>query len=221
MSEHEFEPVHGLPEPLPAGEALLWQGSPRAFPLARRLFHVVPLAGYFAILAAWSAGNAWMAGENALGILAAILFPAALGALALGILALVAWLMARTTVYTITDRRLVLRVGVVLSVTFNIPFGSVASAGLRLHADGTGDLPIALAGDDRIAYLHLWPHARPWRFARPEPMLRCVPEGERVATILAEAILASQGAAVRAATRESAADRARAPNDRATLAAAR
>lgn len=221
MNEHEFEPVHGLPEPLPSGEALLWQGSPRPFSLARRLFHFVPLTAYFAILAAWSAGNAAMAGVSALGIVAAMLFPAALGALALGILALVAWLMARTTVYTITDKRVVLRVGVVLSVTFNVPFGSVASAGLRLHADGTGDLPIALAGEDRIAYLHLWPHARPWRFARPEPMLRCVPDAERVATVLAEAILASQGAAVRAAPRETGAGRAHGSNEGATLAAAR
>ena len=29
--EHDYEPVRGLPGPLPAGEQLIWQGSPGAF----------------------------------------------------------------------------------------------------------------------------------------------------------------------------------------------
>ncbi len=221
MSEHEFEPVRGLPAPLPPGESMLWQGSPRAASFARRLFHLVPLSAYFALLVAWSGGTAWMAGKPPADVAMAFLFPAALAGVALGLLALLATLMARTTVYTITDRRIVLRIGVVLSITFNVPFRSVACAGLRVHADGTGDLPIALAGEERIAYLHLWPHARPWRFARPEPMLRAVPEAERVAAILAGAILASQGAAVRATPRDQAPARPSATTETPPLAAAR
>lgn len=198
MNEHEFEPVRGLPGPLPPGETVLWQGSPRPAALARRLFHLVPLAIYFAVLAAWSGILAASSAPDA-PVAVAVGGPVAMGLVAIVLLAALAALMARTTVYTVTSRRLVLRIGVVLSITFNIPFGVVASAGLRRYRDGTGDLPITLAGSDRIAYLHLWPHARPWRFARPEPMLRCVPDADRVASILAEAILASQGAAVRAA----------------------
>jgi hypothetical protein len=40
---------------------------------------------------------------------------------------------------------------------------------------------------DRIALLHLWPHARPWRVSRPEPMLRCVPDAAAVARLLTQA----------------------------------
>jgi len=110
-----------------------------------------------------------------------------LGALAIGLLAVVAWLSARTAVYTITDKRIVLRVGIVLTLTFNLPFKRIAAAGLRLEADGTGEIPLTLRPGDRIAYLHLWPHARPWHLARPEPMLRSVPEAQTVARLLAEA----------------------------------
>ena len=38
VPEHEFEPVHGLPEKLPAGEKILWQGSPDWKTLANEAF---------------------------------------------------------------------------------------------------------------------------------------------------------------------------------------
>jgi hypothetical protein len=80
-----------------------------------------------------------------------------------------------------------MRIGIVLNLTFNLPFGRIATAGLRDTGHGTGDIPLTLAGSDRIAYMHLWPHARPWRIAHPEPMLRCVPNAPRVAQVLAQA----------------------------------
>ena len=46
--EHEFEPQRGLPEALPAGEHLLWQGQPDWRMLARKAFHVRKLVVYFA-----------------------------------------------------------------------------------------------------------------------------------------------------------------------------
>ena len=33
----------------------------------------------------------------------------------------------------------------------------------------------------------LWPHLRPGRMKRTEPALRCIPDAERVARLLAEA----------------------------------
>ena len=37
-AEHEFEAALGLPEPLPAGETILWQGVPSWTAMARSLF---------------------------------------------------------------------------------------------------------------------------------------------------------------------------------------
>jgi hypothetical protein len=46
---------------------------------------------------------------------------------------------------------------------------------------------LSLTGKDRIALLHLWPHARPWRVTQPEPMLRGVPQAQAVAKLLSDA----------------------------------
>jgi hypothetical protein len=126
-------------------------------------------------------------GGSALQALRALSGPLALALLALGLVLLLARLSARSTVYTLTDKRVVMRIGIVLTVTYNLPLRRIASAGLHLDAGGTGDLPLALLPPERIAWLHLWPHARPWRVARPEPMLRCVPDAARVAQLLSAA----------------------------------
>ena len=44
--EHDFEPELGLPEALPRGEQVRWQGSPDWKTLALRGFHVRKLAVY-------------------------------------------------------------------------------------------------------------------------------------------------------------------------------
>jgi hypothetical protein len=200
VSEHEFEPVRGLPEPLPPGESILWQGGPRFASLARRAFHAVPIAAYFGVLLAWRAVHAAQAGETWTQAAVPMALLALLAAVALGLLAVLAWFAASTAVYTITDKRVVMRVGIVLTLTFNIPYTRITAAGLRLEADGTGDLPLTLSGEDRIAWLHLWPHARPWRLAQPEPMLRSVPHAADVARVLCDAWSRRTGLAAGAST---------------------
>lgn len=189
--EHEFEAEPGLPEPLPRGERLLWQGSPDWRVMAREAMHLRMLSVYFAVLLAARAVNVLANGGSAVDAGLAVLWPLPLAAVALGLLALLAWLVCRTSVYTVTDRRVVMRVGVVLSITFNLPYSQIESAGLRTNADGTGDITLVLAYTDRIAYVHLWPHARPWHLKRTEPMLRALPQVQGVAQILSNALAAS------------------------------
>ena len=47
---HEFEPTFGFPESLPASEKVLWQGSPCAWLIARRIFFLPHLFFYFLTL---------------------------------------------------------------------------------------------------------------------------------------------------------------------------
>ena len=197
--EHEFEAAPGLPEPLPPGEQQLWQGSPDWRLLARRAFHLRKLAAYFGALLVLRVAFLMSDGVALAAALRLTLGPLALAALGLALVALMAWLTARSTVYTITDKRVVMRIGIVLTLTFNIPFKRIAAAGLHLDAGGTGDLPLTLLGPDRIAYLHLWPHARPWRLGKPEPMLRSVPQAALVARVLTEAWSKATGVAAAAA----------------------
>lgn len=188
------EPVPGLPEPLPAGESLLWQGAPSWRCLARRAFHTRKLVVYFLLLAAWRGGAALAAGEPALAAGASAAWAAVMGGAAVGLLVLLAWLSARSTLYTLTDRRLVLRFGVALPMTVNVPFEVIESAAVKQHADGTGDIPVRLTRGSRVGYLVMWPHVRPWCLSRPEPMLRALPEADRVAGLLAGALRGALGA---------------------------
>lgn len=198
--EHEFEAAHGLPEALPAGEQLLWQGAPGAWALARDAMHLRLVLGWFGLMAAWRLATALHDGlpaGQAL-LLAAGLLPPAL--LAAALLYGIAWLMARTTVYTVTDQRVVMRVGIVLTVTYNLPFTRIAGVALRARGrGGEGDLALTLAAGDQIAYLHLWPHARPNHWRAVQPMLRALPDAEAVGRRLAEALRAAQTAPVAAA----------------------
>lgn len=191
VREHHSEPQRGLPERLPAGERLLWQGAPSARVLARRGFHLGGFALYFGVLLVWRIANLWTDGASASALLIGTAPLLGLAALALGFIAVLAWLVERSTLYTLTDRRLVLRIGIVLTVSFNIPLARIEAAELRRHPDGSGELALRLLGEDRIGVMHLWPHCRPWRFARAEPMLRALPEVERVAALLASALSAS------------------------------
>lgn len=202
--EHEFEAAHGLPEQLPTNERLLWQGSPTPWAMARDVFHVRTLAVYFGVILALRAATAW-SNEGSVqqaAMAALMLLPLALFALAS--LALLAWLSSRTTVYTLTDKRVVMRIGIVLTLTFNLPYRTIEAAGLRARTDGTGDIPLKLVRGEKIAFVHLWPHARPWRLASPEPMLRCVPNAAGVAQTLSSAWRQSTGQPLTAAVRPAA-----------------
>jgi len=194
-----FEPIRGLPEELPAGERILWQGAPDWRALALHAFHIRALAVYFAVLAIWGAVSAVYDGGGAAQAALGVARLGAVAVLAIGLIGLFAWLTARTTVYTITNRRVVMRFGIALPMTVNLPFIRIESASVKACRDGSGDIPLRLAGKDRIAYLHLWPHARPWRFSRTEPMLRAVPDVRAAADILAHAVTESRAPAARGA----------------------
>lgn len=195
-TEYEIEPVPGLPEPLPAGESLLWQGTPRWQTLARRVFRVPLVAVYFGVLAAWRIAAGIADGDAAASIAVGAAWVLGLGAAAALLLTLIAWMTAKSTMYSITSKRLVLRIGMALPVTINLPFNAIASAGLRANGDGTGDIVLALASPHKASYVLLWPHVRPWRLSRAEPMLRGILQPEAAAQILSRALAASAGMAV-------------------------
>ncbi len=195
--EHEFEAAPGLPEPLPAGERILWQGAPDWRALALHVFHLRQLAIYFALMMGVQA--LYLRGEPASAMLPSLVVSGSMAAIALGVLAFTAWLSARTTLYTLTSRRVVMRIGIVLTITLNVPLRQLRGADVLPRAGGRGDLTLALASRERIGWLHLWPHARPWELRDPQPAMRCVPEVDVVGRKLlaawqaVNAGLASQG----------------------------
>jgi Bacterial PH domain len=180
--EHDLEPIRGLPGELPDGEHIVWQGSPEWKRLGRDAFKTYWIAGYFGALLVWAALDGGTTG------MAMTLVMAALG---LGLLYGLAWGTARSTVYTITSRRVVLRYGMALPKCINLPISAIASAGLRRNADGSGDIPLALSQAHKLGYAVFWPHVRPWKIRDPEPMLRSIADVETVARLLTDALMAA------------------------------
>jgi hypothetical protein len=197
--EYEFEPQFGLPERLPADERIVWQASPDVATLARDAFHIRKLAVYFAVLWVARAAPEVTSGAGVLEVLWSLRWLAPLTVLGLGIAWILAWMTARTTVYTLTNKRIVMRLGIVLTVTFNLPLVKISSASVRRMSDGLGDITLALSGDDRIAWVHLWPSVRPWRISRPEPMVRSIANVDARAAQLSEVWSSATGMAANAA----------------------
>ena len=187
LQEHDHEPVRGLPESLPAGEHILWQGSPEAGAMTREVFHLRKLALYFLLLLAVRLNFVLEETQTALEIIKAMAPLTVMSVFALLCLWGVAWLSARHTLYTLTNRRLVMRIGIVLTVTFNIPFKRIAAADFKAGADGHGDVSVTLTEDNRIAWLQLWPHCRAWHLKQPQPTLRCIADAEKLGRLLSQA----------------------------------
>jgi hypothetical protein len=197
--EHEFEAALGLPEPLPAGERIVWQGQPSAGLVATRIFHLRALAVYFALMLVWRVTVLVHDGASLAQTWRGTLTLALLALVALAILGYLARLTARTTVYTLTDQRIVMRIGIVLTVTYNLPLRQIDGAHLVDLGRGRGDIALQLREGVRIAYLHLWPHARPWKLTAPQPMLRCLAEAHTASALLARAWSVANAQPARAA----------------------
>jgi len=181
VPEHEYEPVRGLPGRLPPGERILWQGSPSWRSLAQRLLLVRWVAAYFGGLALWGVLTPSAPFGTAITL--------ALGTVGVGLLCLFAWAVSRTTVYTLTNRRIVLRFGVALSKCVNLPLRTIGTAAINPGPEGTADIALTLTEPLKLGYLQVWPHARPMRMRAPVPVLRCVPDGATVGALLTRALL--------------------------------
>jgi hypothetical protein len=175
----------------------LWQGAPRGLALAGDALHVRAVAIYFALFTLWRiasiAGRDGAASEM-LGVAATSLLALFVGgALLLGL----GWLMARSTIYTITNRRVVLRYGVAIRKYVNVPFIAIDAVRLKKLSTGAGSVALSTGPERRVPYLHLWPHARPFRFSAPEAMLRAIPDAASVSALLSDAIKANAPATMR------------------------
>jgi len=181
-----FEPVRGLPEALPEGEHILWQGSPTTMKLAREGFKINWIIGYFAVLAVWRVGVSSSAMPLSEAALHAVPFVVICAGVCLAMIGL-AWVQAKATVYTLTNKRVAMRIGAALTMTLNLPYVKIGNASLDVKPSGHGTIALELLDDTRFSYITLWPNVRPWHFAKTQPALRCIADAEKVAAIFAEA----------------------------------
>lgn len=182
------EPVPGLPAQLPEGELVLWQGRPSSLTLAIHAFHIRFVALYFAAIAVWRGVTMIAAGAGFADLVTAFFVSALSAAIAVGILTGIAHVMARATIYTITNKRIFLRYGAAIRKYANIPFSSLSAVSMRRHGSNAGSIALQTAKDAHIGYLKIWPHARPMRFSKPEPMLRAIGDVDDVVRTLCHAM---------------------------------
>ena len=196
MEDHDdfaFEPVPGLPEKLPQGEKMLWQESPQWRALAVSAFHVRKIAVYFGLILALKWVSAWGNVGSISELLTWSVGLVAVGAVAIGILCGLAYLYARGTIYTLTTKRFVFRSGLALPVTLNLPLALIETAAVTKSKDGVGSVVMSIVKPNRIAFLVLWPNAKPFSFTNPQPMLRCVANVDAVAAKVAAALEGEAG----------------------------
>lgn len=184
--DFKFEPVPGLPEALPEGEHILWQGRPDSLRLARDAWKLNWVLGYFAFLAFWRVGVSSASVPFSEALLHGVPFVVA-GALAGLILFGIAATQARSTVYTLTNKRAGMRIGAALTMTLNLPYVQIGNAAVTTGKKGIGTIAFELMDDTRISYIMTWPHTRPWHLSRTQPAFRAIPDAARVARIFAEA----------------------------------
>jgi Bacterial PH domain len=178
MSEYDHEPVRGLPGELPEDEHIIWQSAPDWRHLVTTALHIRMSVFYFGAIVIWAVSRSDI--NTAVAV-------SSLGAVVIGLFTLFAWGVSRTTVYTLTNKRLVLRIGVALNKCINLPLSEIETANLKMLPDGHGNIVLALKGMPRLGYIMLWPHARSLRFVRPQPMLRAIPDARNVAAMLFKA----------------------------------
>ena len=178
----------GLPETLPLDEKVLWQGSPQWKQFAVSVFHLRKVALYFAVILFIQVGYTLTSQQTITEVITAAAGLVLSAFVAIALLTVIGWLMARSALYTITNKRLVMSVGAALSIDINIPFQHISSAAVKLNNDGSGDIPISVSKEQPVSYMLMWPHVRPWQFKRPQAMLRGISAATEVAEILSQAL---------------------------------
>ena len=124
QDDFAFEPIRGLPERPPEGKVILWQGQPNWLRLTIDSLNLWWVLAYFIFLFAWRliSVSDLMPIDQAL----LVSFPfLALALIVALLLLLVGFIQAKATVYTITNKRIVMRIGACLLYTSPSPRDSV------------------------------------------------------------------------------------------------
>jgi hypothetical protein len=188
--------IVGVEEALPPGEALLWEGRPDLGGMAFRVLHLRTALVYWALVAAGILAFGALGGRASGDLAADLAWLLLVAAAGTGILFALAAAIRKSSTYALTERRVVIRMGVAFPSVLNLPLDRIASVDVRVtgrDADGreVGDLVLTPAGEDRVGWLYLWPHNRPWAFRDPLPAFRALADvvevGRRVAEEVAKA----------------------------------
>jgi hypothetical protein len=188
ITEYESEPIPGLPEQLPPGEKILWQGSPKWKSFAKHVFHVNKIAMYFGVLLFIQILSKVYSNYSLGDAIQGTLWFVLVAWFTIVLLLVFAYLFSKASIYTLTNQRIVLRFGVAIQMIVNLPWNKVNQADLKAYKDSSGDISLTLSDTEKVSYLIMWPHVKPWRITKAQPMLRNVPDAKEVAGKIAHVL---------------------------------
>ena len=112
--DERAEPTPGLPQLLPSGERIIWQGKPDPIAFVRHVFHPGWVAVVIAAFASWRIASITARGGGADAVVAIASTTVISALVGFAILVAIGWLMARSAIFTNTDNRILLRYGVAI-----------------------------------------------------------------------------------------------------------
>ncbi|MEO0465000.1 MAG: photosynthetic complex putative assembly protein PuhB [Pseudomonadota bacterium] len=182
------EPVKGMPEHLPDGETILWQGKPSTVALALNAFRLRWIIGYFIAMTVFRLANLSSNEAGASEFAGVMTSSLVFGLVSVALIFVLSFAMSRAAIFTVTNQRVVLRYGAAIRKYVNVPFSQMRGAQLKRKSARVGDISMQLDGPGQPPYLHLWPFVRPFEYSRPQPMMRGIEDADAVSQILARAV---------------------------------
>ena len=177
-----------LSENLPNGEQLVWQGQPERRALATRAMYLKYIAFYLVALIAARTGYLILDGESVATWSGMLVWQVLASAFVTLLIVGLATVYSRTTRYSLTNERLIIKTGAAITIHINLPLQQITAADLREYSDGTGDITLQVSRAEKLYWLLLWPNVRSWWIRPLRPVLRGLRDAQAVAHLLVKEV---------------------------------
>jgi len=179
----KFEAPKNILDAIPNGESILWKGRPSLWGFSWNLFGLKWITLYLSMLSIVSVAR-FFASDFYTAFYVDFLPFFLSGIFASIILIGLAATQTYSTVYIITENRVIIKTGAALSFLISMPFKMIKEVNLQKRGASIGTISFELLSEKRVPYISCWPSVRPWKFKRTQPAFSCVRSVDEVATIL-------------------------------------
>ena len=179
----KFEAPKNILDAIPNGESILWKGRPSLWGFSWNLFGLKWITLYLSMLSIVSVAR-FFASDFYTAFYVDFLPFFLSGIFASIILIGLAAIQAYSTVYIITENRVIIKTGAALSFLISMPFKKIKEVNLQKRGASIGTISFELFSNKRVPYISCWPSVRPWKFKKTQPAFSCVRSVDEVATIL-------------------------------------
>ena len=187
----KFEVHKNILDAIPEGESILWKGKPSFWGFSWYFFGLKLLAFYLIILSVVFAARLTVTDFFTAFVVDFLPFLLS-GILTSIILMALAKIQSQSSVYIITENRVIIKSGAALSFLISMPFKKIKAVNLQKRKGSLGTISFELNSGKRVPYISCWPSVRPWRFKKTEPAFSCIENVDEVATILRKSVMAGR-----------------------------